>query len=155
MTPLILNHRIRWSWRVNYTCRPACPGKGNWHAFNGHHNQCGWFRRREKFIAPTGIQIPNRPARSLVTTPTLISLCIPFNWAISTEMRANEIWFSRRGEIKLISLGFYFCYIKNLFFLGEGYGETTFCRPIQRNHYWAVSPAPRTCQGPSLQNARP
>jgi hypothetical protein len=112
MTSLILNHRMRWSWRVNYTCRQVYTGKGNRHAFNGPHSPCGWFRRREKFLASTGIRSPDRSARSLVTTPTLISLCIPFNWAIWTEMRAKEIWFSRRGETKFISVGFHFCYTK-------------------------------------------
>jgi hypothetical protein len=123
MTPLILNHRISSRWLVNYTCRPLYPGKRNRHAFNGPHSLRGWFRRTEKFLVPTGIRTPARSARSLVTTPTLISLCIPFNWASLTKMRANEIWFSRRGEIKLISLGFHFCYKKNPFLGGRDTGK--------------------------------
>jgi hypothetical protein len=117
---------------------PVYPETGNRDEFNGSHNRCGWFRRKDKFIAPTGIGNTDRSARSLVTTPNWFLYASFINWAISSKMRANEIWFSKQNINKINKkwnkiylTRIWFLLPKKFSFLGKRHGENS-VRSIDR-----------------------
>jgi len=58
-------------------CAPTCPGdfaSGKAPRYPREPQPVWPFGREEIFTTPVGIQIPDRPARSLVSTPTLSRL---------------------------------------------------------------------------------
>jgi len=72
IAPLILNHRVRLRWSVDFKpralqCRERTPYPLN-KGLCGPHIPCGHFGR--KSFAPSGIETPEHLAYSLVTIPT-------------------------------------------------------------------------------------
>jgi hypothetical protein len=72
-TPLILNFCTILRRVVNFMFWPRYPGKEPRYPVNGRlGGPRSTFWRKEKYLAPNGIRTPDRPAGSLVATPTTL-----------------------------------------------------------------------------------
>ena len=70
IAPLILNLGDRWRLVVNINIRPE-PRRPLNGRLGGPKSRSGRFgKKKKKSVAPAGIRIPDRPARSIVAIPT-------------------------------------------------------------------------------------